>query len=92
MRQITRLILMAALFTLPPLATGDTLLLDSFAEASPNIAHPSRGSRMEQVYEKFGPAQREVSAVGKPPITRWIYRDFTVYFERDRVIETVIHR
>lgn len=92
MRQITPLILMTALFALPPLAMSDTLLLDSIAKTSPNIAHPNRGRNMEQVYDKFGQAQQEIPAIGKPPITRWIYKNFTVYFEHDRVIKTVIHR
>jgi len=47
---------------------------------------------MEQVYNKFGQARQEIPAVGRPPITRWIYEKFTVYFEYDRVIKTVIHR
>ena len=92
MRQITLLILATTLFALPPLAIGDTLLLDAIAEAPPSIAHPNRGRSMEQVYNKFGPAQQEIPAIGKPPITRWIYKGFTVYFEYNRVIKTVIHR
>jgi hypothetical protein len=29
--------------------------------------------------------------VGDPPITRWVYDRFTVYFENDRVIHSVVH-
>ena len=29
--------------------------------------------------------------VGQPPITRWDYREFSVYFEYDHVVKSVIH-
>ena len=74
------------------MAVGDTLLLDAIAEVPANVPHPNRGKSMEQIYSKYGQAQQEVAAIGKPPITRWVYETFTVYFEHDRVIETVIHR
>ncbi len=92
MKQIAPLVLITALFAMPPLAVGDVLLLDTIVEASASIPHPGRGQSMEQVYNKFGQARQEIPAVGKPPITRWIYEKFTVYFEYDRVIKTVIHR
>ncbi len=92
MKQIAPLVLITALFSAPPLAAGDTLLLDAIAERAASLPHPGRGQTMEQVYDKFGPARQELPAVGEPPITRWVYEKFTVYFEHDRVIKTVIHR
>ena len=96
MKCIAPLFLVITLIAISPLVVGDTLLLDSIAETPDNstigILRPSRGQSMEQVYSKFGQAQKEVSAVGKPPITRWVYEKFTVYFEHNHVIETVIHR
>jgi len=92
MKHIALLVLITALFTMPPLVVGDTLLLDVIAETSDSMPHPARGQTMEQVYNKFGQARQEIPAVGKPPITRWVYEKFTVYFEYDRVIKTVIHR
>jgi len=96
MKRIIPLILITALFAIPPLVIGDTLLLDAIAETPDNnttgIIRPSRGLSMEQVYDRFGQAKKETQAVGKPPITRWIYKNFTVYFEHNRVILTVIHR
>jgi hypothetical protein len=47
---------------------------------------------MDKVKEIFGEPQKQAPAVGDPPITRWIYQDFTVYFEYDRVIHAVKHR
>jgi hypothetical protein len=53
---------------------------------------PSRGLVMETVKERYGAPERIVPAIGEPPITRWVYTDFTVYFERDRVIHSVTRR
>ena len=47
---------------------------------------------MEQVESKFGAPKKKMDAVGEPPITRWGYEGYTVYFEHDRVITTVLHR
>jgi len=92
MKCIAPLVLITTLFVMPSLVFGDTLLLDSIAETPASTPQPNRGQSMEQVYNKYGPAQQEIPAIGKPPITRWVYEKFTVYFEHDRVIETVIHR
>jgi len=51
---------------------------------------PARGQTMEQVRAQLGAPDERVPAVGEPPISRWIYDDFTVYFEHDRVIHSVI--
>ncbi len=53
---------------------------------------PRTGQSMETVRENFGSPVREVPAIGEPPITRWVYNGFTVYFEHDRVIHSVAHR
>ncbi len=66
-------------------------LLVSTAEqlrSDPFVA-PARGASMAQVKHRFGRPERIVPAVGKPPITRWVYPQFVVYFERERVIHSV---
>jgi hypothetical protein len=50
---------------------------------------PSRGMNMRQVEQRFGAPQRHMPAVGEPPISRWEYPSYSVYFERDRVLHTV---
>jgi len=54
---------------------------------------PARGMTMSAVEKQFGqPAERHPSVGGapaQPPITRWDYRGFSVFFERDRVIHSV---
>ncbi len=55
-----------------------------------DIATPSRGMSMSEVTNKFGAPVTKVPAVGNPPISRWEYPGFVVYFERDHVIHSVI--
>jgi hypothetical protein len=77
-------------------AQADVLLLDSIQSAPPNTAsgvlRPRGGETMDSVRAGFGDPANIQDAVGEPPITRWIYPDYTVYFEFDRVIEVVVHR
>jgi hypothetical protein len=54
------------------------------------VAAPARGMTMAQVAGKFGDPLSKVAAVGTPPISRWEYTGFVVYFERDHVIHAVV--
>lgn len=53
---------------------------------------PERGTTKDSVRQRLGDPVREVPAVGDPPISRWVYDQFTVYFEYDRVLHSVKHR
>ncbi len=53
---------------------------------------PKSGMSMDQVSNQFGAPGQKVAAVGEPPITRWVYDHYTVYFEHDHVIHSVLHR
>lgn len=62
-----------------------------------NPPYPVRDMTMANVRQIYGAPQRELppepaTAGGphRPPIIRWIYPDFTVYFERTLVIHTVV--
>lgn len=50
---------------------------------------PARGMSMEKVEATFGAPTQRFPAVGEPPITRWEYPGFVVYFEHQLVIHTV---
>lgn len=57
------------------------------------IERPSAGMTKEQVQERFGEPSGFKDPVGQPPISSWSYNNFTVYFEYDRVIHSVLaHR
>jgi hypothetical protein len=55
-----------------------------------DVATPARGMTMDQVASKFGAPVTKVPAVGKPPISRWEYPGFVVYFEHEHVIHSVV--
>lgn len=50
---------------------------------------PSRGLNQAQVEQQFGAPTDIYSPVGEPPISRWVYPGFTVYFENDLVLHSV---
>ncbi|TBW59125.1 hypothetical protein EZI54_02085 [Marinobacter halodurans] len=50
---------------------------------------PRHGQLQDQVRQHYGQPQAIKGPVGDPPITQWIYDDFTVYFEYDHVIHSV---
>jgi len=62
------------------------------APATPSsfsVTLPGRGMTMTQVEEKFGAPLEKSGEVGDPPINRWVYSNFTVYFEYQFVINAV---
>ncbi len=91
----------AGLFLAMPIASADTLLLDGInaARNSANL-RPARGMSMDAVQSAFGAPSAQRDAVGPytectenrfcPPITRWDYPGFIVYFEHDKVIRAVV--
>ena len=78
-------------------ATADVLLMDSIKSA-PSIETPRAGMNMESVRAKYGNPVREHPAVSTtggplhPPITRWDYNGYSVFFEHDLVLHSVIYR
>lgn len=53
---------------------------------------PLRGSTKTQVESQFGNPQSSEGPTGEPPIYFWEYPDFTVYFEADHVIHSVVKK
>ncbi|HDZ57568.1 MAG TPA: phosphodiesterase [Pseudomonas xinjiangensis] len=50
---------------------------------------PQRGASTTQVEQHYGAPANQHAAVGQPPISRWDYSDFSVYFEYDKVVHSV---
>ncbi len=55
-----------------------------------NINLPVRGEDKSMVEQEFGQPIKSHPAKGKPPISRWDYPEFSVYFESDKVIHCVV--
>ncbi len=53
---------------------------------------PTRGMTQARVRANFGEPNSTVGAVGDPPISRWNYSGFVVFFEYDKVIHSVTIR
>ncbi|MFO1391991.1 MAG: hypothetical protein U1E94_07250 [Agitococcus sp.] len=50
---------------------------------------PPQGMSMAKVQQKYGMPSTKTKAIGRPPITRWIYPDYTVVFEYKHVVQSV---
>ena len=86
-----RILLLAAVFA-GGVAGAETIAADngSIAVKESDVTTPTRGMTMDQVASKFGAPATKVPAVGKPPISRWEYPGFIVYFEHEHVIHSVV--
>ena len=77
-------------------AVAETIVVNEQVQVRESqIERPKRGSTMSEVEKHFGAPVTRHPAVGgasphQPPITRWDYKEFSVFFERDRVIDTVV--
>lgn len=79
------------LITVLPLK-AQTLEIPLGEQGDPQLTQlPQTGESRRSVLERFGLADEEHAPVGQPPITRWDYREFSVYFEYDHVVNSVRH-
>jgi len=85
----------AATAALP--AHAETLETSQQPQVTVRANVPTRGLSMAQVERRFGAPLEKLPAVGgdaprHPVINRWRYDGYVVYFERNRVIHSVIER
>lgn len=91
MAKLRTITLVALVFGFVGLASAQTLGMDGTQPAMES-AGPTRGMTQASVESRYGtPVSREAE-VGEPPISRWEYQDFVVFFEYDRVIHSVRKR
>ncbi|MGD8379868.1 MAG: hypothetical protein PVJ40_10750 [Gammaproteobacteria bacterium] len=89
MRQtVTCLVVLLALGCAGTATHAETLGMQT--SQGKRIKVPERGMSMANVENIYGEPDRKFPAVGDPPITRWEYPDFIVYFEYDKVIHSVV--
>ena len=87
-----RLLLTAALLLGTTAAQAEpTRIFVSEQAADAQMQMPSRGESTNGVRQTYGNPVTARGPVGNPPISIWSYEQFTVYFERDRVIHSVPH-
>jgi hypothetical protein len=83
--------LMLILLSVPAFLTADVLLIEQVRQAK-GMAVPQNGQSKAEVEAAFGAPETITGPVGDPPITRWTYLRWTVYFEFDHVLFTVLNK
>ena len=91
MSKFRALTLVALVSAFAGLTHADTLQMGDTANAArfEEPGKPRRGMTQERVEAEFGNPQSRKPAVGDPPISRWEYAGFVVFFEYDKVIHAV---
>ena len=57
---------------------------------SARLDTPPRGMTKSRVLARYGKPVSQSGPVGQPPISRWDYPDYRLYFEYDHVLHAVI--
>ena len=93
---MTRMVLplviaLAALAGLNAPLQADVLLIEEVRTAE-GMNLPANGMTQADVRARFGDPERSYAPVGDPPITRWDYSGWSVYFEYDKVLWSVLSK
>ena len=95
MSNITSLLILLLTFALSP-AHADILLLDGISteptNAKEGVPRPTHGMSANKVKETWGIPKSVTEPVGNPPIQRWEYEKFFVFFEGEHVINSVFKK
>jgi hypothetical protein len=87
---MTRIVLAFMLTLAIQTVSADVLLIEEVRQAG-RMELPQNGHSKADIEAKFGTPDQKVSAVGDPPISSWKYATYSVYFEYDLVLFTVLH-
>ncbi|MCG8669914.1 MAG: phosphodiesterase [Pseudomonadales bacterium] len=81
----------ASVFSFSSTVSADTVAVPLGQQGNTTVETPRRGLNKPQVEQRYGSPNDKVPAVGEPPISRWVYSDYTVYFDTDYVVHSVRH-
>ena len=87
---MTRTVLAFMLALAFQVATADVLIIDEVRQAG-RMELPNNGQSKAEIEAKFGTPIEKQPAVGDPPISNWKYDKYSVYFEYDLVLFSVLH-
>lgn len=72
---------------------AEALIIENIDKSSAALTErPKRGMSMDTVASNWGQPVDKLAAIGDPPIARWEYASFIVYFEYNDVIHAVTKR
>ena len=78
------------------LGYADSISIAEPSYSTPNsvegVLRPVLGMTMNDVEQQYGQAENKSAPVGEPPISTWIYPSFSVFFESNIVIHSVVNR
>jgi hypothetical protein len=99
MKALTLYLALAMALMLPAATAHAEVLLVERVQRQAGMPLPTRGSTMSEVEARFGVPTRKYAAISgpnstgqNPPITRWAYPGFSVYFEHDHVVDAVANK
>ena len=87
---MTRIVLAFMLTLAFQTVNADVLIIDEVRQAG-RMELPRNGQSKADIEAKFGAPTQKSSAVGDPPISSWKYAKYSVYFEYDLVLFSVLH-
>lgn len=88
---LTLMMIISAGLALTGIAQADVLLIEEVRQ-SERMNLPVNGVGKDEVRARFGDPVQVHAAVGDPPISQWTYDSWSVYFEYDLVLFTVLHK
>ena len=87
---MTRMVLALMALLLSIGLQADVLLIEEVRQ-SDRMELPINGQSMAEVESRWGAPRSRQGPVGDPPITQWAYDRWSVYFEYEVVLFTVLH-
>ncbi len=87
---MTRIVAVLALALTIQIAGADVLLIEE-VQQSERMDLPVNGQIKTDIETDFGTPAQKHPAIGAPPISRWEYANYSVYFEYDLVLFSVLH-
>jgi hypothetical protein len=87
---MTRIVLAFILAFTFQVVSADVLLIEEVRQ-SERMHLPTNGLSKSDVEANFGAPVKKQSAIGNPPISSWKYDTYSVYFEYELVLFTVLH-
>ena len=87
---MTRIVFIGFLMLMAGMASADVLILDEVRQVE-RMDLPKNGYTKAVIESKYGAPRQRHQAVGDPPISRWDYADYSVYFEHNLVLFSVLH-
>lgn len=73
-------------------SVAEEIAIPAGSQGNASVITPDTGTTKSSVANHFGQPDESSASIGEPPISRWEYDQFFVYFEHDRVIHSVLKK